>query len=80
MGERAGFVIVAVGVKRVDAVEFPHFAVEFVFYAVHAVEFHKYGYGASGDFPTADAHAHTFGKESLLLPVLEERFHFLEEG
>ncbi len=69
MGESAAFVIIAIGMKRIDAEALPHFAVKFVFYGIHAIEFYKYSDRSSGNFPTAYSYAHSFRKFGVECPV-----------
>ncbi len=76
--EGHAFVVVAVSVEGVDAVEIPEAPVEFVFGAVKAVEFNEDSHRAPGDFPAPDAHAHSFGKKGVFAPAAQKRRHLGE--
>ena len=69
--EITAFVVVAVGVQRVDTIEFPHAGVVLVTCFFHPFKLDKHGNGTSGDVPASDTHVDAVGQHCFACHFLQ---------
>ena len=80
IGEHTGFVIVAIGMQRVNAIAPPHVGVQGVTVAIQGVESHQHGNGLAGNIPAPYPHAHALGQLGLPLPCSKRSTSLNERG
>ena len=77
--EHGSLVVVAIGVKRVNAIELPHTGVDLVFLLEIGFEVDQYGQGLAGNRPSANLHGQAFFG-CLPFPSVEGRLLLFEIG
>ena len=74
MAERACFIIIAVCVERINAVELPHFAIKLVFDSIHTVKLDEYDNRLAGYIPTSDPDVDSRRQLCIERPFFQETF------